>query len=127
MKKSNRSRKTTSTRITPEVRARLDEAAISSGRSLAQEIEIRLEQSLQKAKLTVTGSRLDEAYFDLMLPIIVAGSASELRNIQKKLIASLARADLPLTRRLLLAVTAFGMANVITEGQDDGRIPPFSD
>ena len=38
-------RKTTSTRITPETRARLDEAAVQSGRSLAQEMEFRLEQS----------------------------------------------------------------------------------
>lgn len=40
-------RKTTSTRITPEVRVLLEEAAALSGRSLAQEIEIRLEQSFQ--------------------------------------------------------------------------------
>ena len=38
-------RKTTSTRITPETRARLEEAAAQSGRSMAQEIELRLEQS----------------------------------------------------------------------------------
>ncbi len=38
-------RKTTSTRITPETRARLEEAAKGSHRSLAQEIEMRLERS----------------------------------------------------------------------------------
>ncbi len=38
-------RKTMSTRITPETRAQLDAAAVQSGRSLAQEIEFRLEQS----------------------------------------------------------------------------------
>ena len=43
-------RKTTSTRITPETRARLDEAAAQSGRSLAQEIEFRLEQSFAEEK-----------------------------------------------------------------------------
>ena len=38
-------RKTTSTRITPETRAQLEAAAAHSGRSLAQEIEFRLERS----------------------------------------------------------------------------------
>ena len=38
-------RKTTSTRITPELRAKIDAAAEQSERSLAQEIEFRLEQS----------------------------------------------------------------------------------
>ena len=38
-------RKTTSTRITPEARARLEQVAAQSGRSLAQEIEFRLERS----------------------------------------------------------------------------------
>ena len=38
-------RKTTSTRITPETRARLEEAARDADRSLAQEIEMRLERS----------------------------------------------------------------------------------
>ena len=38
-------RKTTSTRMTPEIRARLEEAAAQSGRSLAQEIELRVDQS----------------------------------------------------------------------------------
>lgn len=38
-------RKTTSTRITPETRAQLEEAAAQTGRSLAQEIEFRLEKS----------------------------------------------------------------------------------
>ena len=38
-------RKTMSTRLTPETRAQLEEAAAQSGRSLAQEIEIRLERS----------------------------------------------------------------------------------
>ena len=38
-------RKTTSTRITPETRARLEEAAKGADRSLAQEIEMRLERS----------------------------------------------------------------------------------
>jgi len=105
MKKSNRSRKTTSTRITPEVRARLDEAAASSGRSLAQEIEIRLEQSFPRARLTATGSRLDEAYFNSMLPIIIAANTSQLEGMQEKLLDSLARADLPLTRDLLILVS----------------------
>ncbi len=43
-------RKTTSTRITPETRARLEEGAAQSGRSLAQEIEFRLEQSFAEEK-----------------------------------------------------------------------------
>ena len=43
-------RKTTSTRITPETRARLEEGAAQSGRSLAQEIEVRLEQSFAEEK-----------------------------------------------------------------------------
>ena len=38
-------RKTTSTRIRPEVRSLLEQAASQSHRSLAQEIELRLEQS----------------------------------------------------------------------------------
>ena len=38
-------RKTTSTRITPETRLRLEEAAKDANRSLAQEIEMRLERS----------------------------------------------------------------------------------
>ena len=38
-------RKTLSTRITAETRKRLDMAAEASGRSLSQEIELRLEQS----------------------------------------------------------------------------------
>ena len=38
-------RETTSTRLTPETRGQIKEAAAQSGRSLAQEIEIRLEQS----------------------------------------------------------------------------------
>jgi len=38
-------RKTTSTRITPELRAKIDAAAEQSERSLAQEVEFRLEQS----------------------------------------------------------------------------------
>ena len=41
-------RKTTSTRITPETRGQIEEAAAQSGRSLAQEIEFRLEWSLQQ-------------------------------------------------------------------------------
>ncbi len=41
-------RKTTSTRITPETRGQIEEAAAQSGRSLAQEIEFRLERSLQQ-------------------------------------------------------------------------------
>ena len=40
-------RKTTSTRITPETRGKIEEAAAQSGRSLAQEIEFRLEQSFR--------------------------------------------------------------------------------
>ena len=53
-------RKTTSTRITPETRGRLDEAAAQSGRSLAQEIEFHLERALggderEKAALTLFG------------------------------------------------------------------------
>ena len=38
-------RKTTSTRITPETRAKLEATVAQSGRSLAQEIELRLQQS----------------------------------------------------------------------------------
>jgi hypothetical protein len=38
-------RKTTSTRITPELRAKLDAAAEQSERSLAQEVEFRLERT----------------------------------------------------------------------------------
>ena len=38
-------RKTVSTRMTPETRAKLDAASEQSGRSLAQEIELRLERS----------------------------------------------------------------------------------
>ena len=41
-------RKTTSTRITPETRGQIEEAAAQSGRSLAQEIEFRLEWTLQQ-------------------------------------------------------------------------------
>ncbi len=43
-------RKTTSTRITPEARARLEEGATQSGRSLAQEIEARLNWSFAEEK-----------------------------------------------------------------------------
>ncbi len=43
-------RKTTSTRITPELRAKLDAAAEQSERSLAQEVEIRLERSFAEEK-----------------------------------------------------------------------------
>jgi len=43
-------RKTTSTRITPELRVKIDGAAEQSERSLAQEIEFRLEQSFAKEK-----------------------------------------------------------------------------
>ncbi len=43
-------RKTTSTRITPELRAKLDAAAEQSKRSLAQEVEFRLEQSFAEEK-----------------------------------------------------------------------------
>ncbi len=43
-------RKTTSTRITPEMRKRLEAGAAQSGRSLAQEIEFRLAQAFAKEK-----------------------------------------------------------------------------
>jgi hypothetical protein len=43
-------RKTTSTRITPELRVKIDGAAEQSERSLAQEIEFRLEQSFAEEK-----------------------------------------------------------------------------
>ncbi len=43
-------RKTMSTRITPETRAQLEEAAAQSGRSLAQEVETRLDQSFAEEK-----------------------------------------------------------------------------
>ena len=56
-------RKTTSTRITSETRAQLEEAAAQSGRSLAQEIEFRLEQSFRKddEELEVWGGRAARA------------------------------------------------------------------
>jgi len=41
--------KTLSTRITAELRSRLEEAAGATGRSLSQEIEFRLERSFEKA------------------------------------------------------------------------------
>lgn len=44
-------RKTTSTRIAPELRARLDECVAQSGRSLSQEIESRLERSFGAERL----------------------------------------------------------------------------
>ncbi len=43
-------RKTMSTRLTPETRAKLEAATTKSRRSLAQEIEFRLEQSFAKEK-----------------------------------------------------------------------------
>ena len=43
-------RKTLSTRITSELRDRLDKSADESGRSLSQEIEFRLEQSFRDQK-----------------------------------------------------------------------------
>ncbi len=43
-------RKTLSTRITSELRDRLDKSADESGRSLSQEIEFRLEQSFRDEK-----------------------------------------------------------------------------
>ena len=52
-------RKTTSTRITPELRAQLEESVAQSGRSLAQEIEVRLEQAflMDREIETVFGDR----------------------------------------------------------------------
>ena len=41
-------RKTLSTRITVETRRQLDKAAKDSGRSLAQEVELRLDRSFQR-------------------------------------------------------------------------------
>ncbi len=40
-------RKTLSTRITPELRDKLEAASKASGRSLSQEIELRLDRSFQ--------------------------------------------------------------------------------
>ena len=56
-------RKTTSTRITPETRGRLEEAAAESGRSLAQEIEFRLERSFEGDE--ALGGRQFRALFGL--------------------------------------------------------------
>ena len=57
-------RKTTSTRITPETRAKLEAAAAQSGRSLAQEIEFRLEQSFEGDE--ALGGRQLRALFGLL-------------------------------------------------------------
>ncbi len=56
-------RKTTSTRITPETRAKLEATAAQSGRSLAQEIEFRLEQSFEEDE--AFGGRQLRALFTL--------------------------------------------------------------
>ena len=54
-------RKTTSTRITPEIRERLERTAAQSGRSLAQEIELRLDRSFASddAQVTSFGGELN--------------------------------------------------------------------
>ncbi len=57
-------RKTSSTRFTPETRARLEEAAAQSGRSLAQEIELCLEQAFLKED--ALGGRQFRALFGLL-------------------------------------------------------------
>lgn len=53
-------RSTLSVRLTPEGRARLDKAASASGRSLAQEVEMRLENSFAQDVLmeTIFGGNL---------------------------------------------------------------------
>ena len=53
-------RKTTSTRIKPEVRSQLEEAASQSHRSLAQEIELRLEQSFVEYDARLRGFGSEE-------------------------------------------------------------------
>jgi len=69
--------KTFTTRITPETRARLDAAAAESGRSLSQEIELRLERSFQTADALAValteafgrqGATLQRLLRDLMRP-----------------------------------------------------------
>ena len=55
-------RKTTSTRITPETRARLEEGAAQSGRSLAQEIEFRLERGFMADEGRYSEFRDEETY-----------------------------------------------------------------
>ena len=56
-------RKTTSTRITPELRAQLEEAVVQSGQSLAQEIEIRIGWSFEEDE--AFGGRQFRALFRL--------------------------------------------------------------
>ncbi len=48
-------RKTTSTRITPETRRQIEEAAAQSGRSIAQELEFRLELSFLRTDIEAVG------------------------------------------------------------------------
>ncbi len=67
-------RKTTSTRITPETRAQLEAAAAHSGRSLAQEIEFRLERSFldEDARNREMGGKELQALFRML------GAAAEI-------------------------------------------------
>ena len=58
-----------SLRTTQSVRARLTDAAIKSGRSLTQEVEFRLEKSLEQDSLVKTYENLARAADDVMAVI----------------------------------------------------------
>ena len=72
-------RKTTSTRITPETRAQLEEAAAQTGRSLAQEIESRLERSFldQEAVYQAFGGKKSYEFCRVLATMANAGSDDE--------------------------------------------------
>jgi hypothetical protein len=60
-------RATIATRVTQDLRSKLEEASAQSGRSLAQEIEIRLERSLEfasivDAAMSAAQSAIDQSY-----------------------------------------------------------------
>jgi hypothetical protein len=75
-------RKTTSTRITPETRAYLEEGAAQSGRSLSQEIELRLERSFVAGTEAVRG--VYTSFGDMRTFIIMRMLASAISAIEAK-------------------------------------------
>lgn len=69
---------TISVRITPQLRKRLDEVSAQNGRSLSQEVEIRLEQSFPRiieavAQAGGTGAGLSEEQFQRLERMIREG------------------------------------------------------
>jgi hypothetical protein len=75
-------------RVTPEFKAKLDRAAKESGRSLAQEIELRLERSLDEERYLTDGLELGfgRQVAGLMLAIgIAANHAAPMRRLPGQL------------------------------------------